>query len=52
MYFDNDTIPEEDYFPTSKIFAENYRKMSTPGPVPIKLAWIKLHMFKNIMSYI
>ena len=34
MYVDTKTIPVEDYFPATKIFCNNYIKVSTPGPVP------------------
>ena len=33
MHFDPDTISEEYYFTATKTIVENYRKMSTPGPV-------------------
>ena len=34
MYVDPETIPVVDYFPATKTFFENYKKMSTPGSVP------------------
>ena len=34
MYVDTETIPVEDYFTATKEIVENYKKISTPGPVP------------------
>ena len=34
VYLGTETIPVEDYFPATKTFVENYKKISTPGPVP------------------
>ena len=34
VYVDPDTMAEEDYFTATKIFSENYNKISTPLPVP------------------
>ena len=34
MWVDTDIIAEEDYFPTTKTFFENYKIGSTPGPLP------------------
>ena len=34
MYVDPETMPVEDYFTATKIFDENYNKMSNTGPVP------------------
>ena len=34
MYVDHETIPVEEDFPDTKTSVENYKKMSTPGPVP------------------
>ena len=34
MDVDPETIPEQEYFSATKIIFENYKKMSTPGPVP------------------
>ena len=34
MYVDPETIPGEEYFPATKTFAVNYKKMSTLGTVP------------------
>ena len=34
MYAYPETMAEEEYFPATKIFVENYKKMSTPGPIP------------------
>ena len=34
MYVDPDTMPVEEHFTATKTYAVNYKKMSTPGPVP------------------
>ena len=34
MYADTDEMSEEDYFPYTKKFVENYNNTSTPGSVP------------------
>ena len=34
MYVDPQTIPAGDHFPSTKLFFVNYKKISTPGPVP------------------
>ena len=34
MYVDFETITVEEYFSAKKTFVKNYRKISTPGPVP------------------
>ena len=34
MYVDTETMPAENHFTATKTFVENYKKMSTPGPVP------------------
>ena len=34
MYVDPKTMPVEDCFPATKIFVDEYKKMSTQGPVP------------------
>ena len=34
MYVDLETILVEEYFPDTKTFVKNYKKISTPGPVP------------------
>ena len=34
MYVDPDTIPVDDHLPYTKTVFVNYKKMSTPGPVP------------------
>ena len=34
MYVEPQTIPEEDHFPSTKTFFENYKKISTLGIVP------------------
>ena len=34
MYVDPQIISVEDYFPTTKSFVVNYKKISTPGPFP------------------
>ena len=33
-YIDNKTMADEDYFPYTKSFPENYNKLSNPVPVP------------------
>ena len=34
IYVDPNTMPPEENFPDTKIFVDNYKKISTPGPVP------------------
>ena len=34
MYVDPQTMPTEDHFPAIKSFVVNYKKISTPGPIP------------------
>ena len=34
MYVDPEKFPVKDYFHTIPTFADNYKIMSTPGPVP------------------
>ena len=34
MYVDTEIMSEEHYFPATKTFVENYKKMSTLVPVP------------------
>ena len=34
MYVDTEIIPVEDYFSATDKNLKNYKKMSTPGPVP------------------
>ena len=34
MYVELDTMPPEDNFSDTRTFVDNYKKMSTPGPVP------------------
>ena len=34
IYVNTKTMAEEDYFPDTKTFFENYNKFSTSGPVP------------------
>ena len=34
MYVDNETIPVEEHFTATKKCVVNYKKMSTPGPIP------------------
>ena len=34
MYVYHKTMPVGDHFPSTKIFLVNYKKISTPGPVP------------------
>ena len=34
MYVGPQTMPVEEHFPTTKTCDVNYKKMSTPGPVP------------------
>ena len=34
LYVDTEAMPVKEHFPDIKMFAENYKKMSTPGPVP------------------
>ena len=34
MYVDPETIPVEDHFTATEMFVDNYKKMSTTGPVP------------------
>ena len=34
MYVDTESMEEEDYFPATKTFVANYKKISTPWPVP------------------
>ena len=33
MYVETETMPVEDHFPSTKLFVQNYNKISTPGPV-------------------
>ena len=49
MYVDTETISEEDYFPDTKTFVANHKKMSTSGPVPKK--WLGFsYISQKIMS--
>ena len=44
-YVDPETISEEDYFIATKHFVENYKKVSTPVPVPkhwLRFSYIRL----------
>ena len=51
MYVDTDTITEEEYFSSTRNIFENYKKMSTPGPVP--KYWILFcYIFQKIISWI
>ena len=34
MCFNPDTMPVEEHFPATIVFVANYKKMSSPGPVP------------------
>ena len=34
MYVNPETMAEENYFPATSIFFEDYKKMSNSGPVP------------------
>ena len=43
MYVDREAMAEEEYFSDTKTVVENYKNMSTPGPVTIFFAWIRLH---------
>ena len=48
VYVDIDTITVEDHFPSTKTFLENYKKMSTPGPVPKCWLGFSYIRFKNM----
>ena len=54
MYANTETIPVGDYFPSTKIFVENYNKMSTPGPVPknwLGFSYILLEDYELDMNF-
>ena len=49
MYVDTKTIPEEEYFPATKKYAEKYKKISTPVPVPkhwLRFSYIRLEGYE------
>ena len=49
MSIDPKTMEEEDYFPATKTFVENYMKISTPGSVPkhwIGFSYIRSEYFE------
>ena len=49
MYVNHETISEEEHFPYTKTFVENYKKMSNPGPVP-KTGFYLVTYIHNIVS--
>ena len=51
MYVKSDTMAEEVYFLATKIFVANYKKNSTPVPVPKIVLDLGTYV-ENIISYI
>ena len=49
MYVDTETMPVEDHFLATKMFDDNYKKISTPVPVPkhwLGFSYIRLEDYK------
>ena len=54
MYVDTETIPVKDYFPSAKNIDDNYKKVSTLGPVPkhyLAFSYIGSEYYKLDMKF-